>query len=309
MTKKDNFEMSSHSYADSNELVDEHMIDEHIIEAIGKCRIVVRDGKIVEVGEGMIQDCPLAKRFAVPVEEIRPDAVAKNIEMRIAAFGMCTPDRDLYSDDAFVGFGATEIISSSLGTEKESLVDAAVIACDGAGTVVVTDPRMVQGIGGRMSGLVKTVPYASVIERIIAGGGYVLDPDTARMNAAEGAFLAQKIGFTRPAVTVVSMDDVAEIKKICPDAVIIGVHSTGLSHTETEALAAEVDLMTACASRIVREICGPKAIMQAGTGIPVFALTKKGKEMLVRRLLDISRPLVVTGANLPVQDGGPRPLI
>lgn len=304
MTENDNFTKNSHNSANS-----ETLIDEHIIEAIGRCRVVVRDGKVVEVSEAMIQDCPLAKRFAVPVEEIRPDAVAKNIEMRIAAFGMCTPDRDLYSDDAFVGFGATEIISSSLGTSKESLVDAAVIACDGAGTIIVTDPRMVQGIGGRMSGLVQTVPYASVIERIIAGGGYVLDSDTARMSAAEGTLLAHKLGFTKPAVTVVSKDNVAEIRKICQNAVIIGVHSTGLSHTEAQALAAEVDLMTACASRIVREICGPKALMQAGTGIPVFALTKKGKEMLIRRLLDISRPLVVTGANLPVQDGGPRPLI
>jgi putative methanogenesis marker protein 8 len=160
-----------------------------------------------------------------------------------------------------------------------------------------------------MSGLVKTVPYSSVIERIIAGGGYILDPDTARMSAAEGTLLARKIGFTKPAVTVVAKDDVVEIKKICPDATIIGVHSTGISLTEAQAVTAEADLMTACASRIVREICGKKALMQAGTGIPVFALTEKGKRVLIRRLLDISRPLVVTGANLPVQDGGPNPLI
>ena len=40
--------------------------DEHIIEAIGRCRVVIRDGKVVEVGEAMIKDCPLAKRFAFP---------------------------------------------------------------------------------------------------------------------------------------------------------------------------------------------------------------------------------------------------
>ena len=284
--------------------------DEHIIEAIGRCRVVIRDGKVVAASEGVIQDCPLAKRFAIPVEKICPDAVAKNIEMRISAFGMCTPERELYSDDAFVGFGASEIMLSALGTDgDDNLIDAAVIACDGAGTVIITDPRMVQGIGGRMSGLVKTVPYASVIERIIAGHGYVLDPDSARMNAVEGVLLAKKLGFTKPAVTVVSGDNVAEIKKICPDAIIIGVHSTGLTHAEATALATEVDLMTACASSAVREICGPRALMQAGTSIPVFALTKRGKEMLVRRLLDISRQLVVTGAALPVQEGGPTPLI
>jgi putative methanogenesis marker protein 8 len=297
--------MTNNSTMNSNN----HLSDEHIIEAAGKCRVVIRDGKVVEVGEGEIKDCPLAKRFAMPVEEIRPDAVAKNIEMRIQTFGMCTPDRELYSDDAFVGFGASEIISSSLGDQSNALIDVAVIACDGAGTVIITDPRMVQGIGGRMSGLVKTVPYTSVIERILAGGGYVLDPDTARMNAVDGVDLALKKGFTKPVVTVVFGSDAKEIKKICPDAVVIGVHSTGLSEAEATALASHADLVTACASKTIREICGQKALMQAGTGVPVFALTKKGKEILIRRLIDISRQLIVTNATLPVQERGPTPLI
>jgi len=283
--------------------------DEHIIEAVGKCRVIVRDGKVAEVGEGKIQDCLLAKRFAVPVDDINPDAVAKNIEMRIQTFGMCTPDRELYSDDAFVGFGASEIISSALGEQSKLLIDVAVIACDGAGTVIVTDPRMVQGIGGRMSGLVKTVPYTSVIERIIAGGGYVLDQDTARMSAVDGVDLALKKGFTKPAVTVISGSDAKEIKKICPDAVVIGVHSTGLSEAEATALASHADLVTACASKTIREICGKKALMQAGTGVPVFVLTKRGKEILIRRLIDISRQLIVTNATLPIQERGPTPLI
>ncbi len=41
--------------------------DEHIIEAIGKSRILIRDGKIIEVGSEMIATCPLAERFAKPV--------------------------------------------------------------------------------------------------------------------------------------------------------------------------------------------------------------------------------------------------
>ena len=40
--------------------------DEHIIEAIGKCRIVVRNGQVVEVGPSLISKCPLAERFAKP---------------------------------------------------------------------------------------------------------------------------------------------------------------------------------------------------------------------------------------------------
>ena len=66
--------------------------DEHIIEAIGRSRIVIRDGRVVEVGEAEIKDCPLAKRFAYPIPDIRKESVKANIEHRIRAFGMCTPE-------------------------------------------------------------------------------------------------------------------------------------------------------------------------------------------------------------------------
>ncbi len=63
--------------------------DEHIIEAIGRSRIVIRNGRVVEVGEALISDCPLAKRFAYPIPAITKDAIRQNIEHRIKAFGMC----------------------------------------------------------------------------------------------------------------------------------------------------------------------------------------------------------------------------
>jgi putative methanogenesis marker protein 8 len=99
--------------------------DEHIIEAIGKCRVVVRDGKVIEIGKPIIGDCPLAKRFAFPVPEITPEAVKANIEHRIRAFGMCTPAREVVDTRPFVGFGASELISFGI---QEGLLDAAVIA-------------------------------------------------------------------------------------------------------------------------------------------------------------------------------------
>ena len=64
--------------------------DEHIIEAIGRSRIVIRNGRVVEVGEAQITDCPLAKRFAYPIPAITKDSIKMNIEHRIKAFGMCT---------------------------------------------------------------------------------------------------------------------------------------------------------------------------------------------------------------------------
>ena len=57
--------------------------DEHIIEAMGRSRVVIRNGRVVEVGEAIITDCPLAKRFAYPIPSITKDNVKANIEHRI----------------------------------------------------------------------------------------------------------------------------------------------------------------------------------------------------------------------------------
>jgi putative methanogenesis marker protein 8 len=168
--------------------------DEHVIEAIGRCRIVIRNGQVSEVGEAMIQDCPLAKRFAYPIPDIRKDSVKANIEHRIKAFGMCTPHREVLDTREFVGFGASELLSFGL---HKGLLDAVVLACDGAGTVVVTKPSMVQGIGGRMSGLVSTTPYKEVMDKIEKGGGYVLDQEHASIDQLAGVALALVQGFRK----------------------------------------------------------------------------------------------------------------
>ena len=64
------------------------MVDELVIEAAGMTREVIRDGTVVETGEPKIRSCPLAKRFANPVDPITSEAVAANISPRIQRFGM-----------------------------------------------------------------------------------------------------------------------------------------------------------------------------------------------------------------------------
>lgn len=87
---------------------------EHIVEAIGRCRVVIRGGAVVEVGEPILDRCPLARRFACPVDEMTPEAVRANIEERIRSFGMCTKDRDVIGEDDFVPFGASEFLSCAI---------------------------------------------------------------------------------------------------------------------------------------------------------------------------------------------------
>jgi putative methanogenesis marker protein 8 len=281
--------------------------DEHIIEAVGKCKIVIRNGIVTEVGMAQIRDCPLARRFAYPIPDIKPESVKANIEHRIKAFGMCTPDRQVLDNREFVGFGASEILSFGL---HAGLIDAVVLACDGAGTVVVTTPALVQGIGGRMSGLVSTTPYPSVMDRIEAHGGYVLDRENASLDQLAGVALAMEKGFRKIAVTVALPDDAAAIRKIHPETLIFGVHVTGLSAGEADMLVENSDLVTSCASRPIREIAGKKALVQAGIAIPIFAITKAGKELIIEKIRSSNEPLLVKPTKLPaLGDKQPEPLI
>jgi len=281
--------------------------DEHIIEAMGKCRIVIRNGEVIEVGEALIRECPLSKRFTVPVSPIEKEAVKTNIEGRIRAWGMCTPRREVLDTREFVGFGASEVISFGL---KAGLIDSAVIACDGAGTVVVDRPALVQGIGGRMSGLVKTVPYPDVIRRIEAEGGNVVDPSRASLNQVAGVRTAYELGYQNVAVTVALPGDAAAIRKEFPRSFIVAVHVTGLSREDAEMLAGAADIITTCASGAVRDVAGPRALLQAGVAVPIFAMTKRAKDLVLEKIKQGSEPVLVKTTKLPVLTGQqPEPLV
>ncbi|MCX6690134.1 MAG: DUF2099 family protein, partial [Methanoregula sp.] len=267
----------------------------------------VRNGKVVEVSDPIIADCPLARRFAFPVPEITKDAVKANIGHRIKAFGMCTAEREVLDTRDFVGFGASELISFGI---HAGLFDAAVIACDVAGTVIATTPALVQGIGGRMSGLTKTSPYKSVIDRIEKNGGFVLDHEFDRIDQAAGMVLAHAQGFKNVAVTVALPADAEAIRKIHPGAFIVGVHVSGLTKDEAERLVRTSDLVTACASKTIREAVVGKALVQAGISIPVFAMTVRGKEIIIEKIRKSSEPVLVKPTKLPVAgDKEPQPLV
>ncbi len=283
------------------------MEDIHIIECIGKAIVTIKNGKVVSTESPMINSCPLAKRFALPVDKITEEKISINIENRIKTFGMFTAQREIYSDVPFVGFGASELISTAI---TGGIIDAAIIACDGAGTVVTANPSMVQGIGGRMSGLVKTSPIPEVIKRIQDGGGIVPDPSTAIMDPIAGITAAKKAGYKKLAITVVTAHDARAVRDTDPDALIIVVHTTGLSCEQATAFCSLADIMTSCASKQVREICGGKALIQAGKTVPVFGMTKRGKEVILERLKVLKQQIFVTTSTLPhTGDTVPDPLI
>ncbi|TFG56961.1 MAG: DUF2099 family protein, partial [Methanomassiliicoccus sp.] len=82
--------------------------DRHVMEAMGKTRVVIEDGKVVEVGEPQLDYCPLFFKHR-GIEKITRDIVRNNIEFRINDFGMCTPDRKMRMRD-FLSFGVSELM-------------------------------------------------------------------------------------------------------------------------------------------------------------------------------------------------------
>ena len=182
-------------------------MDEHIIEALGKTKITINNGKITKIEEPQIEYCPLFHKHR-GIEKLNKKSIKENIKFRINDFGMCTSKRELYFDD-FLSFGISETISTLL---KEKIIDATIMVCEGAGTVILQNPRMVQGIGGRVSALIKTSPIKEIIEEI--GEKNILNPRTVEINQIEGLKKAITRGYKKIAVTVAISSDLEEIRKI-----------------------------------------------------------------------------------------------
>lgn len=283
------------------------MNDEHVMEALGRTKIVIRNGRIVEIGEPMINSCPLAARFNQPVKTFSKEEIKKNVEYRIRQFGMFTKDRIVISDEDFVPFGASELISFGL---RKSIIDCAVIVCDGAGTVITSNPRLVQGIGGRMSGLIKTSPIKELMDRIEKEGGIILDRENATIDQVAGTRLAHELGKSNIAVTVISAREAEAIRRNFPNTIIFATHLTGISEEEAERLANVCDLITSCASKWIREIAGRRALLQAGASIPVFAMSKRGKQIILTKLEELNNQFIVKLEKLPYFGSNqPSPLV
>ncbi|MHC1605177.1 MAG: methanogenesis marker 8 protein [Candidatus Methanofastidiosia archaeon] len=276
------------------------------METIGKTKVVIKKGEVVNVGESLIKYCPLLDKHR-NIKNVNKEVVRENIKYRINDFGLFTEDRAIVQE-TFVGFGASEIFMTAL---RKKLLDAVVSVSDGAGTVITDNPLLVQGIGGRLSGLIRTSPIPILIERIEKAGGTILNGKTAEINQVEGVIKAVKMGYKRIGVTLMSVKDAVECKNLEKDKINIitfFVHTTGTE--EAEEATRCFDLITACASKSIRQAVDGKIKAQAGVYVPVFAMTQIGKELILERAKEIDRPLLVSGEKLPLLKGSqPYPLV
>lgn len=277
------------------------------MELLGRTRVRVKDGRVVETGEPMIRWCPLFDKVR-GIKEITSDAAAANMEFRMREHGMFTPERKLEMG-VFVGFGASEVMMTAT---SRGLLEGAVTVCDGAGTVITANPKLIQGMGGWISGLVSTDPIPEVLAGIAERGGIVLDPQAGRIDQVAGAKLAADL-YSRFAVTVADARTAEELRDLEEERgvkiLIVGVHLTGIGEDEARRLLAAADIVTSCASRFIREMARP--LVQVGTAVPLFGLTGWGKEVLVERAKDVDRPILINTMPLPVlpENKQPRPLV
>ncbi|MEM4733995.1 MAG: DUF2099 family protein [Candidatus Bathyarchaeia archaeon] len=267
-------------------------------------------GKGVEVlSEPMIEYCPLHEAL-YGTKKIDVEAVRKSVEMKIAGFGFCCGNR-AFNDEPIVAYGASEMMRVWL---EKKLIDCAVIVCEGAGTVITSNGRLVQAIGARLTGIVRTSPILEIIRKIKDDGGIVLDEASASIDQVSGVKRALDFGFRRVAVSVAGFQSKAinEIRKVeadtKADVLIFSVCNTCIGKADVEYIA-KADVVCASASKILREETGKKALLQLGVTIPVYALTDKGKRLVLAYLAEFEDKLVVFRTDrLPyeVEGRGPR---
>ncbi len=260
-------------------------------------RVRIRGCKVEVLTDPAVVSCPYV-RAVYGIDRVDREAVRRIIKRKIEEYGHFCPHRSLKSD-RIVPFGSSEMISAVMG----EILDAAVVVCDGVGTVITENPELVQGIGAAMTGLIRTTPILKVVRRVEGMGGEVLDPP--RIDQVEGVRRAFREGFRRVAVTVIGLNAeiIPQLRELeeSVEGAKLAIFSTCNTLVPEEHLRylEMADIVCSSASRLVLRRIRRRALMQLGIGIPVFALTRLGKRIALRYLEEMKSPFVVSRARMP----------
>lgn len=285
---------------------------EHLVEMAGAL-VRVRDGKIEVLSDPKVKWCPLRSGLYGHEAESR-ETVELVLKSHIEALGMYGPDRVLELSERPVSFGASEMISDGM---KAGLIDAAVVVCEGAGTVVAARPEVVAALGAHMTGLVRTEPIEEIQAGLRERGCLLLD-DRCTIDQVEGYRSTLAAGYERIVVTITGKRafEAEKIREMASTSagegpVIFAVHNLDVSEDQAGVLAESCDVVWACASRPVRDVVGRRAKLQIGISIPVYALTDRGKRLVLNRALHFESGLVMHRATLPhgPEEKLPEPLV
>ncbi|PWR73939.1 hypothetical protein DK846_01880 [Methanospirillum lacunae] len=172
--------------------------NEHVIE-VAKATLQITDDEIKVLTGPKIEFCPTWQKVLGLSGELNEDTIKEIIEKRIHIAHLFKSDRMIENQNLIFSFGASELLHCSL---KIGIIDVAIIVCDGAGTVISNNPDIIQGIGGWMSGIIKTSPIPGLITRLKDRGVNIVDEETAAIDPVKGVQMAIDLGYKRIAVTV-----------------------------------------------------------------------------------------------------------
>jgi len=261
------------------------MKDIHIVRYFSSL-ITISNGKVIKITKPTISHCPLAGFFYkglkrsgdLPLPRLKGE-IKKVIEDKIEQFGFCSKKRLLWDDGESVPYGASEIIAHGL---RNKIIDSSVIVCDGAGTVAVSIPQVVQGIGARMHSVLRTSAIPEVIERLHQYGCCTIN-NGGVIDQKRGVIEAAKEGCKNIAVTInayqgESLKSIRALgKQYGISLIILVICTTGINRERINEIEKYADLVWACRSREVRNILCIKAIEILSNASPVYILTQKGK--------------------------------
>jgi len=250
-----------------------HLPDFHLTRILGAW-VAIAGGEVLEVDRSQALAC-------CPLQSLLSDADIEDYAgEKIAELKQFTAERDVWRDTLGVPFGASEMMMFAL---RKGAIDAAITACDGAGTVVTHVPEVVQGIGARMNGLFYTSPIPEVQAKLKGHGCLVFDD--ARLDQVAGLRAAIEAGHRHIAVTVNGrfgppLSAVREVERAeGVEVTLLVVCTTGVSEARVDEIVATADLAWTCASRPMRERSAG-ARLQVTQGIPIFVYTARGVEFL-----------------------------
>lgn len=278
-----------------------HERDIHVIKYFSSV-ITVSEGKVINVVEPALRYCPLASHFfkeflgtgAQDVQGLKK-AVQKAIEAKIQKYGLFTKRRSFDIPDETVPYGASEMLAAAL---KKGLLDAAVVVCEGAGTLVAASPEVVEGIGARMNSVILTSPVSEIAQKLKKRGCRIVSEHNAWIDQVRGVEKAAELGYKKIGVTLCgsAANSLKELRQLEREKNItvfaLAICTTGITDAKVSMLHDQADLVWSCASMAVREKIGASARLQLSQQIPVFVLTAKGVDFAAAYSDD---PSLITG--------------
>jgi len=251
--------------------------------------VSVSDGRVVHVTEPTLVFCPLAQHLYGCFKGLSgndkgriKEAIKSAMESKIKDYGFFTDKRKLLCTDVSIPYGASEMLMFAL---RKKTIDAAVVVCEGAGTVITASPEVVQGIGGRMNNVLLTSPIKGIVEKLKQAGCRLIS-ENALIDPLRGVKEAIGAGYKTIAVTVSghSADALKTARLLEKESgvkiIVLAVCTTGIPEDKIVFIRDHADLVWSCASSDVRRMIGPWAKCQLSRQMPVFVLTQNGVDFV-----------------------------